>query len=200
VTPDLKLRRKLIRLAHSKPELRPALLSLLSKTAGGAEFQEYGEGTDPKKVFEKLVQDAENDVRSYRDDDSEGGYSGTILEKAGKGFVLRAKGMTLAEAKTYANQDVRHNPKSGPAFAIPVVSGRAETKAKKVVLRADSDEEARSAFGTWARASGALPGKIRSVRDTGEKDKFGFGSWEVRGDIVLQGSAVGFLFYGIAAE
>lgn len=34
MTPDLKLRRSLIRLAHSKPELRPEILPLLGKTAG----------------------------------------------------------------------------------------------------------------------------------------------------------------------
>lgn len=164
--------------------------------AGGSDFVDFGTGTDPKKAFARLVEDdlAENGHRE--------GYSGTIGAKAGYGFVLRGQPMSRHEAEQFANRDLDNNRKFGPAFAVPVLGDKPETTKKmKVEVRADSEEEARIAFGIWAKSQDKnATSEVRSLRDLEKKDSRGFQLWEVRGTISVPGPVIGFLFYGIASS
>lgn len=114
-------------------------------TAGGSDFYEFGRGSDPKKVFRYLVNEAQREYGSR-------GYTGSIAEK--HDFVLRSRTpMTLQEAERFAEKDVNSNQKYGPAFAVPV----AETKvlSEKVVtlkVPAKADYHAREVFEQTLRA------------------------------------------------
>jgi hypothetical protein len=85
--------------------------ALLQKKAGGTTFTNFGAGSDPKLVFQKLFDEA----RRYSGE----GYSGTIAEK--DGFKVRkTTPMTVAEANKFIDQDMDNNEKWGPAFCVPV--------------------------------------------------------------------------------
>jgi hypothetical protein len=85
------------------------------KTAGSADFMNYGKGTNPGKIFSDLVD------RSQYSSGSE--YSGEIGMK--DDFKLRRSDpMSMSKARSFARKDIDNTDKWGPAFAVPV----AETK------------------------------------------------------------------------
>jgi hypothetical protein len=84
------------------------------RTAGGDEFVMFGRGTNAKKIFNDLVEDARFEYGS-------GGYSGSIAEK--DGFKIRSHTpMTRAQANAFIDRDIDQNDKWGPAFAVPIAS------------------------------------------------------------------------------
>ena len=104
----------------------------LLKTAGGVDFYEWGAGSDPRKIFNDLQDEAErirkNEQFLWTDDDEDDwddwheGYSGTIAEKDGFRIRSREK-MSKREAEKFADKDIDNNDKWGPAFAIPSGNG-----------------------------------------------------------------------------
>lgn len=93
----------------------PRVASMQSKTAGGTDFWDWGQGSDPRKVFSELRERARHEY-------GHGGYSGSIAEK--DGFKIRSREkMSTKEAEAFANRDIDNNDKWGPAFAIPSGNG-----------------------------------------------------------------------------
>lgn len=101
------------------------------KVAGGTDFMNFVQGSDAKKCFREAQEDAAAAHRAdwesdYDEDDDWGGereyeasYTGTIAEK--DDFVFRSREpMSRADASKFAERDINHNDKWGPAFAIPV--------------------------------------------------------------------------------
>ena len=93
----------------------PRVASMQSKTAGGTDFWDWGQGSDPRKVFSDLQARAQHEY-------GHGGYSGSIAEKDGYKIRSREK-MNTKEAEAFANRDIDNNDKWGPAFAIPSGNG-----------------------------------------------------------------------------
>jgi len=86
-----------------------------TKIAGGTDFWEWGAGSDPRKIFSDLQDDAKHEY-------GHGGYSGSIAEKDGYKIRSREK-MSTKEAEAFANEDMDNNDKWGPAFAVPSGNG-----------------------------------------------------------------------------
>ena len=105
------------------------------KEAGGSGFSNYAKGTDPKKLFRELREDAKHN-RGH------GGYTGTIAEK--NGFTLRSRTpMSPDAARDFVGHDIDRNDKHGPAFAIPVASVKVLGEKKYTVkVKAKNHEEA----------------------------------------------------------
>jgi len=102
------------------------------KVAGGTDFMNFVQGSDAKRCFREAQEDAaaahreDWESENFDDDDGWGGapeyeasYTGTIAEK--HEFVFRSREpMSRADAYKFADKDINHNDKWGPAFAIPV--------------------------------------------------------------------------------
>lgn len=90
------------------------------KTAGATTFRNYGEGPDPRKVFDELVAQA-------RWEEGHGGYSGTIAEKDNFKIVQRTP-VSREEANRIADRMEDNFDKYDPAGAIPVTVPKASDK------------------------------------------------------------------------
>ncbi|MCZ0983832.1 hypothetical protein O1L60_44525 [Streptomyces diastatochromogenes] len=87
---------------------------------GAYDFSEYQEGTDVEAAFQAAVEAARYEYGS-------GGYTGTLAEKHDY-TVITTTPVPLDEAETQAGElmsadDPRISDKSGPAGAIPVLTG-----------------------------------------------------------------------------
>jgi hypothetical protein len=83
------------------------------RTAGADSFQESGRGSNPKSIFNDLVQDAKYEYGS-------GGYTGTLAEKGGAGFkIMSQTPMSSQAAREFIADTIDRADKWGPAFAIP---------------------------------------------------------------------------------
>jgi len=90
----------------------------IRKTAGAVDFEVYIPVSDAKKAFLR-AKDEVVGSRWDEDDEEDGGYTGTILEK--DSFQVRAKTpVPLAKALAFARRDFSKNDKWDPAFAVPV--------------------------------------------------------------------------------
>jgi len=117
----------LLRYASSLPkgsETRRAIVAAV-KVAGWTDFMNFVQGSDANECFREAQEDAAAEHRADwesdydEDDDYEASYTGTIAEKSR--FVFRSREpMSKADAYKFADKDIKHNDKWGPAFAIPV--------------------------------------------------------------------------------
>jgi len=114
----------------------------LSKTvtAGASDFINYGKGTDPQKIFRKLVEDAKYEHGS-------GGYTGTIAEKGGYGLKTLSTPMTYEKAREYAYERTERMDKYGPTVAIPITEEKV-IKEQEIVLeiKAKASQDALTEF------------------------------------------------------
>lgn len=122
----MSLRKKLIRLAHSRPDLRPKILPLL-KTAGGEFFEDWVPNTNVQKAFEEAVEEARYEYGNR-------GYTGTISEK--DGYKIRSRTpMNEQAAREFIKKDGDKNDKWGPAFAIPYTESKPVGGVKEVTIK-----------------------------------------------------------------
>ena len=97
--------------------------------------------SDVKKAFREAVSEAKYE-RGH------GGYTGTIAEKSD--YKVRShNSMTKQQAFAFADSDIDHNQKWGPAFAVPVSESQV-LKEESLTIEVEAKDEAN------ARRIGAL--------------------------------------------
>lgn len=100
-------------------------------TAGASSFVDFGRGSDAKKAFQEITEEA-------RHESGHGGYSGTIAEKSN--FIIRrSTPMSRQDAQAFVDTDMEQADKWGPAFAVPISESKVKSE-KEVTLKVQAKD------------------------------------------------------------
>lgn len=118
-------------------DLAHRVLARFQRTAGANDFEDFIAHPDVHAAFKRAVQEA-------RHESGHGGYTGTIAEKSNF-EIRRREPMSFNAARDFANKDVEHNDKWGPAFAVPVAESKPGKPVKmKTVVEARDEGAAKN--------------------------------------------------------
>ena len=96
---------------------------------GACDFSNYGQGSDPREVFTRLVEDA-------RFEHGHGGYTGTIAEK-GSYVIVSKEPMTMSEAHRFAGVIHSYDMDDDATEKDPFVEKVKDTVRRSLGHRAD---------------------------------------------------------------